>query len=74
MAWNDMTREQMEAQLLRQAQTIGQMRDGLTQIETLAVASAVVVTAERLGRTLTQIDRIAKVALRGDKTAPLSTE
>lgn len=32
MAWNDMTREQMEAQLLRQAQTIGVMREALEHI------------------------------------------
>lgn len=29
MAWNDLTREQMEAQLLRQAQTIGALREAL---------------------------------------------
>lgn len=31
-SWNSLTREQMEAQLLRQAQTIGTMRSALTRI------------------------------------------
>lgn len=64
MAWNDMTREQMEAQLLRQAQTIGRMREALTTIQTLAVASGAALTFATMNSAHTQIDKITRAALK----------
>lgn len=39
MAWNNLTTEQMEAQMLRQAQTIGRMREALQEIADMSPGS-----------------------------------
>jgi hypothetical protein len=53
-AWNNLSREQMEAQLLRQAQTIGTMRAALEPFAKLASDFCEVSEVE--GSTLTWVE------------------
>lgn len=61
--WNNLTRVQMEQQLIRQAQLIGELRSKLDDIKLLTVASAAVSNEKSLHRVLTRIDGLAKSAL-----------